>query len=220
MNKKVLDIIDKLKEKYSDIDTILLFGSASTASWTPESDIDIFLIDPKFTDSREDLIIDGVTIEIQKDNFDNLAKDMEFERGSLLNRNLSTMIASSDIISSKSLSKMENLKTLANSVLDSKVLFSDEDTKMWRYSIEDYLSKADKDLKQNDLIAFYMDTHYVMQNALELSLATHGAYMPQPKNLAKVLQKTDPSVYQIFKDFTSSIGPQEKLEILQKLLTL
>lgn len=211
-------IVEKIKSRYSDIDTILLFGSAISADWAPSSDIDIFFIDSQFDDEREDIVIDDITIEIQKDNFNNITKDIENERGQLLHRNVATMLAESLVISTKSPNQLATLKTLAQDVLDSAPIYADEDIKMWRYSIEDYLSKAARDLARNDQIAFYLDTHYILQNALEMSLATHGVYLPKPKNLAKLLQDTDPIFYQIFLDFTLESNPQRKLEILSQLI--
>lgn len=217
MNKKVTQIIEKIKEKYPSVDTILLFGSAVHDGWTTESDIDIFLVDPLFNDEREDTEIGGISVEIQKDNFANISKDMEAERGQLLHRNVATMMDESQIISTHSPAQMELLKSLAADVLKSAPEYTDEDVAMWKYSIEDYLGKATRDLMRGDNIAFYINTHYVIQNALELTLATHGVYMPKPRNLSGLLQATAPEFYQIFMDFTSESDPYQKLEILKQL---
>lgn len=109
MNTQVEQIIEKVKLQYQNIDTILLFGSALTSDWTGQSDIDIFLIDDSFNDSRSEAVIDGITIEFQEDNFENILKDIQSEHGQLLNRNVSTMIATSKIISSKSSENSQNL---------------------------------------------------------------------------------------------------------------
>ena len=220
MDRKIIEILEKIKLKYQDIDTILLFGSATTSDWTPESDIDIFLIDDKFYDSREDLIIDGIQIEIQQDNFSNITKDIENERGRLRNRNVATMIDGSIIIKTNSENNIQDLKSLAESVLQSTPIFTDEDVKMWRYSIDDYLSKAEKDLKRGDAIAFYFDANYVIQNATELTLATHGAYFPQPKHLAALLQQIVPELHDILQSFTTEPNLDNKLQILRKLKAL
>ena len=217
MNSKVKTIIEQLKSKYASFDTILLFGSALDDDWTSSSDIDLFLIDDNLTEDREDIIVDDISVEIQKDNFTNLAKDIEAERGALLNRNLSTMIANSTTIVTKSEAKLNDIKTLAQSVLESKTIYTDEDIKMWRYSINDYLQKAEKDLMRNDPLAFYLDTHYVIKNALELSLATHGVYLPQPKRLFNLLKTIDPSLFQVFQEFLSATDPHQKLTILKQL---
>lgn len=217
MNNKVARIIKNLQSQYSDIDTTLLFGSATTPGWTKDSDVDIFLIDDKLKDSREDLIIDGITIELQKDNFANLAKDLERERGSLLHRNLATMIATSVIIKSDSQPQVHQLKSLAKDVLASPSTYTDDDVKMWRYSIQDYLAKAAKDVVRGDPLAFYLDAHYVIQNALELSLATHGAYLPQPKNLTDLLQRIDPPLLTILQDYLSAPTLSVKLQALTLL---
>lgn len=218
MNNKVKTIIEKIKTKYSNADTILVFGSATTPDWAPDSDIDIFVIDSNSNDEREDIVIDGVIVEIQKDNFSNIRKDIENERGNLHHRNVATMIDSSEIISSKSLPEIQNLKDLARNILNSKTTYTDEDIKMWLYSIEDYLSKAKKDLSRNDEIAFYLDTYYVLKNVIEMSLATNSLYLPQPKNLANLLQKADPKFYQIFRSFATETDPAKKLKILEQLL--
>lgn len=217
MQEKVNQIITQIKSKYADIDTILLFGSATGDSWTPKSDIDIFLIDNNLQDSRTDLNLDGITIEIQKDNFANLAKDIENERGKLLNRNVATMIATSTVITNHSTAELEQLKSLADSVLKSKPTFTDEDVEMWHYSIADYLAKAEKDITRNDPIAFYLDSHYVIQNALELCLATHGAYLPQPKNLSHLLAVIDPTLLQVIKDYLSAPDLDSKYQAISKL---
>ena len=62
MNTRVEQIIGKIKLQYQNIDTILLFGSALNPDWTEQSDIDIFLIDDSFNDSRSETVIDGITV--------------------------------------------------------------------------------------------------------------------------------------------------------------
>ena len=188
MDTRVEQIIEKVKLQYRNIDTILLFGSALNPDWTEQSDIDIFLIDDTFNDSRSETVIDGITVEFQKDNFENIFKDIESEYGQLLNRNVSTMIATSRIISNKSSEKLTELIDSAKLTLSSTPIYSEQDIKMWKYSIEDYLSKAEKDITKNNILAFYIHANYVLQNALQMSLALNGTYMPQPKYLRKLLE--------------------------------
>lgn len=217
MHPKVKNIIEKIKSEYSHIDTILVFGSAITPEWTEESDIDVFLIDDSFHASRSEKVIDGVTVEFQEDNFDTIESNMESERGNLLHRNLSTMVASSEPVSTKSPAKLAELKTLADDILASKPNYNEEDIKMWRYSILDYLAKAKKDIARDDAVAFYIDAHYVLQNALELSLATHSTYMPQPKYLAKLLAEKDPELLEIWQAYLATTDLNSKLSALSKL---
>lgn len=217
MNPNVKSILEKIKTQYSHIDTILVFGSAITPEWTDNSDIDIFLIDDSFKDSRSEKTIDDITVEFQEDNFENIKNNIELERGNLLHRNLSTMIKASEIVSTKSSAKLEELKTLASDILTSSPNYNDEDIKMWRYSITDYLEKAEKDIARNDSIAFYIDAHYVIQNALELSLATHNTYMPQPKYLTKLLAEKDPELLEIWQNYLNATDLKSKLSILSKL---
>ena len=217
MDTRVEQIIEKVKLQYRNIDTILLFGSALNPDWTEQSDIDIFLIDDTFNDSRSETVIDGITVEFQKDNFENIFKDIQSEYGRLLNRNVSTMIATSRTISSKSSEKLTKLIDSANLTLCSTPVYSEQDVKMWKYSIEDYLSKAEKDITKNNSLAFYIHANYVLQNALQMSLALNGTYMPQPKYLGKLLEEKDPELFEIWTQYLEADSLTEKITILNRL---
>lgn len=217
MNTRVEQIIKKVKLQYQNIDTILLFGSALLPDWTEQSDVDIFLIDDSFYDSRSETIIDGITVEFQQDSFDNIFKDIQSEYGKLLNRNVSTMIGTSRIISSKSSKKLTKLINSAKLTLSSIPVYSEQDVKMWKYSIEDYLSKAKKDIAKNNILAFYLHANYVLQNALQMSLALNGTYMPQPKYLGKLLEEKDPELFEIWNQCLNADSLTQKIKILNKL---
>lgn len=217
MNTRVEQIIKKVKLQYQNIDTILLFGSALLPDWTEQSDVDIFLIDDSLNDSRSETIIDGITVEFQQDSFDNIFKDIQSEYGKLLNRNVSTMIGTSRIISSKSSEKLTKLINSAKLTLSSIPVYSEQDVKMWKYSIADYLSKLEKDIIRGDNIAFYLHANYVLQNALEMSLALNGAYMPQPKYLGKLLVEKDPELFEIWNQYLEADSLTQKITILNRL---
>ena len=217
MDTRVEQIIEKVKLQYRNIDTILLFGSALNPDWTEQPDIDIFLIDDTFNDSRSETVIDGITVEFQKDNFENIFKDIESEYGQLLNRNVSTMIATSRIISNKSSEKLTELIDSAKLTLSSTPIYSEQDIKMWKYSIEDYLSKAEKDITKNNILAFYIHANYVLQNALQMSLALNGTYMPQPKYLGKLLEEKDPELFEIWNQYLEADSLTQKITILNRL---
>lgn len=217
MNTRAEQIIKKVKLQYQNIDTMLLFGSALLPNWTEQSDIDIFLIDDSFYDSRSEAIVDGVTVEFQQDSFDNIFKDIQSEYGELLNRNVSTMIGTSRIISNKSSEKLAELINFAKLTLSSTPVYSEQDVKMWKYSIADYLSKLKKDIITGDNIAFYLHANYVLQNALQMSLALNGAYMPQPKYLGKLLVEKDPELFEIWNQYLEADSLTQKITILNRL---
>lgn len=217
MNTRVEQIIKKVKLQYQNIDTILLFGSALLPDWTEQSDVDIFLIDNSFNDSRSEVAIDGITVEFQQDNFDNLFKDIQSEYGELLNRNVSTMIATSKVISSKSSEKLAKLINSAKLTLSSAPVYSEQDVKMWKYSITDYLSKLKKDIIRGDKIAFYLHANYVLQNALEISLALNDVYMPQPKYLGKLLVEKNPELFEVWSQYLEADSLTQKITILNRL---
>lgn len=217
MDTRVEQIIEKVKLQYRNIDTILLFGSALLPDWTEQSDIDIFLIDDSLNDSRSETIIDGITVEFQQDNFDNVFKDIQSEYGELLNRNVSTMIGTSRIISNKSSEKLAELINSAKLTISSNPVYSEQDVKMWKYSIVDYLSKLENDIIRGDKIAFYLHANYVLQNALQMSLALNGTYMPQPKYLGKLLEEKDPELFEIWNQYLEADSLTQKITILSRL---
>lgn len=88
---------------------------------------------------------------------------------------------------------------------------------MWKYSIADYLSKAEKDITKNNLLAFYLHANYVLQNALQMSLALNGTYMPQPKYLGKLLEEKDPELFEIWNQYLEADSLTEKITILNRL---
>ncbi len=216
-NPEVKKIIDVVCEKYPGIDTVLFFGSANSPEWTPESDIDLFFIDDSLKDGKIDLSIENINVEIQTDNFAGVAECIKSEYGQLLNRNVSTMIATSKLVRNKSNKKIGDLKKSAKDTLNSPVNYSNKDVEMWRYSIIDYLGKAEKDLERSDMIAFYFDTYYVIQNATELVMAQKNQYFPQPKELASILRAIAPDFFKILQNFETATSAEKKMRILKKV---
>ncbi len=213
----IKNILNKISQKYPKIDTILLFGSALNPDWTKESDIDLYFIDKDLSDERIDLTIDNIKVEIQTDNFNDLKTYIEDESGKLLNRNVSTMLATSEIFKTESKEQVESLIHLAKKVIRTPVSYTAEDVKMWKYSITDYLEKAAKDFKRNDIFAFYFDAHFVIQNATELILATNNRYFPQPKNLTHILETISPEFLKNIEGYELANSLGSKLQSLQKI---
>ena len=219
-NSIIENILNKISQKYPKIDTILLFGSALSSDWTEESDIDLYFIGKDLSDGRIDLIIDSIKVEIQTDNFNELKTYIEDESGKLLNRNVSTMLANSEILKTESKEQIENLITLAKKTLKTPVDYTTEDVKMWIYSVNDYLEKSIKDVERGNIAAFYFDAHFVIQNATELILATNNHYFPQPKNLTPILKQIAPELLQAIEEYELATNLDKKLQALQKLANL
>ena len=219
-NSIIKNILNKISQKYPKIDTILLFGSALNPDWTEESDIDLYFIDNNINDGRIDLEIDSVKIEIQTDNFNEIRTYIEDESGKLLNRNVSTMLATAKILRSESESQVSSLIHLAKEIIKTPVSYTAEDVKMWKYSITDYLEKATKDFKRNNIAAFYFDAHFVIQNATELILATNNYYFPQPKNLTHILETISPDFLKNIEEYELANSLESKLQSLQKIANL
>ena len=219
-NPIIENILNKISQKYPDVDTILLFGSALNSDWTEESDIDLYFIGKDLSDGRIDLIIDSIKVEIQTDNFNELKTYIEDESGKLLNRNVSTMLANSEILKTESKEQIESLITLAKKTLKTPVDYTAEDVKMWKYSVNDYLEKSIKDVERGNITAFYFDAHFVIQNATELILATNNHYFPQPKNLTHILEIISPEFLKNIEGYELATSLNDKLLSLQKIAKL
>ena len=216
-NSIIKNILNKISQKYPKIDTILLFGSALDPGWTKKSDIDLYFIGKDLSDGRIDLTIDNIKVEIQTDNFNDIRTYIEDESGKLLNRNVSTMLATAKILRSESESQVSSLIHLAKEIIKTPVSYTAEDVKMWKYSITDYLEKATKDFKRDDIAAFYFDAHFVIQNATELILATNNRYFPQPKNLTHILETISPDFLKNIVEYELANSLGSKLQSLQKI---
>lgn len=219
-NSIIKNILNKISQKYPKIDTILLFGSALNPDWTEESDVDLYFIGKDLSDGRIDLVIDNIKIEIQTDNFNDLKTYIEDESGKLLNRNVSTMLANSKILKTESKEQVESLITLARKTLKTPVDYTAEDVKMWKYSINDYLEKSIKDVERGNIVAFYFDAHFVIQNATELILATNNHYFPQPKKLTHILETISPEFLKNIEGYELATNLNDKLLSLQKIAKL
>ena len=125
---------------------LLVFGSALDEGWTPESDVDLFLIDDSLKTDVERRKVLGVELEIQKDNLAQLVRDLEDERGNLRNRNLATMLASARILRLGE-HNLAALQAQAREVLASDTKYSEADVRAWQDSIADYLGKCRRDLR-------------------------------------------------------------------------
>lgn len=212
--------VQNIIEKYLatvDNASVLLFGSALDDDWTDKSDIDLFLIsnDQKTDVSYE--VVEGARLEIQRDNFDQLMEDLEAERGNIRNRNLATMIAGAEVLRSDNDKQIEALKQKAREILGSPTKYDEEDEKAWRESIVDYLSKCEKDLERDDAVAFQIDSTYVVQNLLDLFLAKHNSYLPQPKYLAERLRNLDSRFADTFGEFARANTLPDRLDCLSGL---
>lgn len=216
----IKNILNRISQKYPKIDTILLFGSVLNPDWTKESDIDLYFIDKDLSDERIDLTIDNIKVEIQTDNFNDLKTYIEDESGKLLNRNVSTMLANSEILKTESKEQIESLITLAKKTLKTPVDYTAEDVKMWKYSVNDYLEKSIKDVECGNIAAFYFDAHFVIQNATELILATNNHYFPQPKNLTHILEIISPEFLKNIEGYELATNLNDKLLSLQKIAKL
>lgn len=196
--------------------SLLVFGSALDEGWTPESDVDLFLIDDWLKTDVERREILGVELEIQKDNLAQLVRDLEDERGNLQNRNLATMLASARILRPGE-HDLAALQAQAREVLASDTKYSEADVRAWQESIADYLGKCRRDLRRGDATAFQLDSSYVVQNLLDLFLAQHNGFLPQPKHLAAKLQELDPDFAENFAKMAQAGALADKLELLEQL---
>jgi len=71
----IFDVEDKLRNKVKDLELILLFGSVARGDFTPESDIDLYLVLEEKTTEKEDKVYD--ILENYDKEFSVVIKDQE-----------------------------------------------------------------------------------------------------------------------------------------------
>ncbi|HVX58107.1 MAG TPA: hypothetical protein VG964_00030 [Candidatus Saccharimonadales bacterium] len=208
-------IVDKYKAN-DNTAGLLLFGSAFFGRNDKYSDIDIYVIGFKPAKiSREQFKIGDQTFDVLFDCIDEVKKLISEEKNQI-RRNVSLMVGNSKVIFQKS-DEMEGLIRSAKECLATETTYSDEQRLMHRYSIEDFLSDAQRDFESMNWTGFWLNAGFVLQNCIEVVLKAAGDYFRKPSDTITQLNRLDPEFCALLKSFFELSDKSERANVLQEL---
>lgn len=210
------DIISEYQDD-KNVVGVMLFGSLTRNKFDEYSDVDIFiLLSKKGEKSRANFIKNGIRVDIIFNTVKEARQYLKEEAFSV-RRNTSHMLAYGNIVY-QSDNTLQNLQDIAKENLTQKTKSSEGEILMHKYSIDDFWGETQRDLKNNDEIAFGLDSQLLLNNIIELFLKTHGEYFRQPNEMSAIFEKTDKDFYTKLKEFCLAKSMPEQKDILSSLV--
>ena len=209
-------LIDRYK-KTKNILGIFLIGSAARGTFDEYSDIDFFIILAKQGKYRRQKFSTETNfdVEILFNTVKEVRQYLEGEKTSLY-RNTSHMLENGKIIYQTS-PKVRQLQHTAQKNMRTRIKYSNDEIVMHKYSIDDFLEDARRDAAHNDVIAFHLDSHFLIQNSIELFLKLSNNSYRKPKEMARLLQSIDRHFVVLLQNFYKIRTLQDKLKKLEQI---
>jgi predicted nucleotidyltransferase len=223
MEKFIREICDDIVRQYKpnkNVLGILLFGSATRNKrnkFDQYSDIDIYILLNKKGDfSRKNFIKDGFRVDIILNTIKEAKQYLKEDKNNL-RRITSYMIAYGEILFQRG-KILERIQDIAKNNLKLKTKYKEGEILMHKYSIDDFLGEVQRDIKNDDYLAFGLDSHLLISNIIELFLKLNGEFLRQPNEMAGVLKKLDRKFSDKIEKFYKTNNIQNKKEILSDLV--
>ncbi len=215
-NKIIENIVLKYKQN-KNVLGIMLFGSVARNKFDKYSDIDIYiLLNRKEKHSRINFVEDGVRIDLILDSLKEVKRYLKKDMYSV-RRSTSHMLAHGHILYQENV-VLEKIQKLATENLSLKTKYSQKELLMHKYSIDDFLGEVKRDIENNDLIAFGLDSQLLLNNIIELSLKLNGEFFRQSNEMSEVLKKIDEGFQKEINSFYKTCNIKEKEKTLSKLV--
>jgi predicted nucleotidyltransferase len=215
MKKLAGRVIEEFGTK-KDVLAVFIFGSAIRGGFDRYSDVDFFvLLKRKRTYSRKNFLFEGVRADILFETEKDIEKYLATDKGNV-RRIASHMLAHSKIIFARDGSG-KKLQAMAKRNLKGKTRYTRSEILMHLYSIEDFLGAAKRDAERGDIVAFELDSHLLVNNAIELLLKFEGEYLRQPREMRDIFGKTDPGFVSLLERLYGTIVLGDKAGILEEL---
>ncbi len=196
---------------------ILLVGSAARGTSDEFSDIDFHVIldKPNKFQRQKFVAQEKIDVELLFDTADNLTKYIEEER-STIHRNVSLILADGKILYDNS-PLVREIQHKAQDIMAGKTKYTEDEIVMHKYSVDDFLSDAKRDVKNDDIIAFNLDGNFIIQNAIELLLKLNGDYYRKPKAMRELLKHIDGDFAALVEDYYQTQNLSDKLKKLEQI---
>ena len=114
--------------------------------------------------------------------------------------------------------KLEKIQTIAKSNLKLKTKYKKSEILMHKYSIDDFWGEVQRDIENNDYLAFGIDSHLLISNIMELFLKLNGEFLRQPNEMMGILKKLDRRFSDQIENFYKANKIQNKKHILSNLV--
>ncbi|OIO19197.1 MAG: hypothetical protein AUJ23_02530 [Candidatus Magasanikbacteria bacterium CG1_02_32_51] len=134
-----------------------------------------------------------------------------------IKRNTSHMLVYGKILFKRS-NIIEKIQNIAQKNLTLKTKYTKEEILMHKYSIDDFWGEMQRDFKNNDCMAFDLNSHLLMKNIIEMFIKIKGEYLKQPKEMAYAISDMDKKLGVYMKEFYNTGNMQDKLLIVPKIL--
>lgn len=204
-------------KKTKNVLGVFLIGSASRGTFDKYSDIDFFVILAKKDKYRREKFSTkyDFDVEILFNTVTEIKQYFKAERKSIY-RNTSHMLGNGKIIYYTS-PVIKQIQNIARKNLEEKTEYSKDEVIMHKYSLSDFLGDARRDAARNDLVAFYLDSNFFIQNSIELLLKLSGNFYRKPKEMPALLRRIDRRFALLLKNFYKARLLQDKLKILAQI---
>ena len=113
---------------------------------------------------------------------------------------------------------MKKIQSVAKNNLQLKTKYKSSEVLMHKYSIDDFWGEVQRDVQNEDYLAFGLDSHLLVKNIIELFLKLNGEFLRQPNEMFGLLNKLDSNFYDILKDFYKENNIDRKKDILGELV--
>ena len=90
---------------------------------------------------------------------------------------------------------LEKIQAIAKNNLKLKTKYKKGEILMHKYSIDDFWGEVQRDIKNNDYLAFGIDSYLLISNIVELFLKLNGEFLRQPNEIMKLLKKIDKKIF-------------------------
>lgn len=220
MKKNIQKICEDIVKQYKqdeNIVGILLFGSAARQKFDKYSDVDIYVLSNKKSEfTRSNFVRYGLRVDVIIDTIKEAESYLNEDKYNL-RRITSHMIAHGIILFQKG-RNVEKIQSLAKNNIILKTRYTRNEVLMHKYSIDDFWGEIQRDLQNNDQVAFGLDSHLLITNIIELFLKINGEFLKQPNEMQEMLKKLDKSFSKHVQSFYEAKDNQSKKRILANLI--
>lgn len=169
---------------------VMIFGSFARGTADVSSDVDVFVLSRRpMSLERKNFVWNGVPFDVLFDDVKRLERFLAADRRSV-RRPTSHMLAEGKIIFERS-PDFRRLQKWAQRNLSTKTKLTKDDSLMHAYSLHDFLDDLRRDAKRGDDTAFGLDAQLLVNNAVDLVLASHRTYWRRSDETVALLKRLD-----------------------------